>query len=231
MGASKRRLGDVSDHREDEKQLCFECQHHKCGSYCMRNHRRKKNKTRHDKMVSTTDTAKKTSAKGRYCRAGAGYEATPNKCDTPGFQLRSHHSITRDDRDFLRLEMKRNSLRMIQTPLHALRGWRGNCDIKILLYDCHEGEPTPEDIAEVTDYVVAYACKGNETLAVERETLKTIIMRYVPNRDHMKRDQPFQISKIRYCHEIAVGRVIWRQCIRLIQFYLHASNCMFLITR
>ena len=183
MGASKRRLGDVSDYREDEKQLCFECQHHKCGSYCMRNHRRNKSKVQRDASTSTTNSIEKPSAKRRYCRAGAGYEATKNKCDTPGFKLRSDHAITRDDRDFLKLEMKRNSLRMIQTPLNALRGWRGNCDIKILLYDCHEGEPTPEDIAEVTDYVVAYACKGNETLAVERETLKTIIMRYVPNRD------------------------------------------------
>ena len=141
MGASKRRLGDVSDYREDEKQLCFECQHHKCGSYCMRNHRRNKNETQRDASAPTTNSSDKPSAKCRYCRAGAGYEATKNKCDTPGFKLRSDHAITRDDRDFLKLEMKRNSLRMIQTPLHALRGWRGNCDINILLYDCHEGEP------------------------------------------------------------------------------------------
>ncbi len=73
--------------------------------------------------------------------------------------------------------MKRNNLRMIQTPINVLKGWRGNCDIKVLLYDCHDGEPTPEDIAEVTDYIVAYACKGNETSAVERETLKNIITR------------------------------------------------------
>ena len=175
MGASKRRLGDVADYREDENQLCFECQHHKCGGYCMRNHRRKKNEEQRDKTGSTNPD--KASAKRRYCRAGAGYEATPNACDTPGFQLRSDHAISRDDRDFLKLEMKRNNLRMIQTPLHVLRGWRGNCDIKVLLYDCHEGQPTPEDIAEVTDYVVAYACKGNETLATERDTLRGIIAR------------------------------------------------------
>ena len=67
---------------------------------------------------------------------------------------------------------------LIQTPLHALRGWRGNCDIKVLLCDCHEGQPTPEDISEVTDYyVVACACKGNETLATERDTLRGIVAR------------------------------------------------------
>ena len=68
---------------------------------------------------------------------------------------------------------------MIQTAITVLRGWRGNCDIKILLYDCVDGKPSPEDITEVTDYVVGYTCKGSETLAVERETLTDIIMRYV----------------------------------------------------
>ena len=128
----------------------------------MRNHRAKKNKESANSPPSTHETNSSTAKpdKRRYCRAGTGYEKTPNACDTPGFQLRSDHAITRDDRDFLKLEMKRNNLRMIQTPLNVLRGWRGNCDIKVLLYDCHDSEPTPEDIAEVTDYVVACACKG-----------------------------------------------------------------------
>ena len=175
MGASKRRLGDVSDYHDDEVQLCYECQHHKCGSYCMRNHRR--NHKDKSPITGESGAGANQSEKRRYCRAGAGYEDTPNACDTPGFQQRSRHAITRDNRDFLKLEMKRNNLRMIQTPINVLKGWRGNCDIKVLLYDCHDGEPTPEDIAEVTDYIVACACKGNETSAVERETLKNIITR------------------------------------------------------
>ena len=145
----------------------------------MRNHRAKKNKESANSPPSTHETNSSTAKpdKRRYCRAGTGYEKTPNACDTPEFQLRSDHAITRDDRDFLKLEMKRNNLRMIQTPLNVLRGWRGNCDIKVLLYDCHDSEPTPEDIAEVTDYVVAYACKGNETLATERDTITAIVHR------------------------------------------------------
>ena len=121
----------------------------------MRNHRAKKNKESANSPPSTHETNSSTAKpdKRRYCRAGTGYEKTPNACDTPGFQLRSDHAITRDDRDFLKLEMKRNNLRMIQTPLNVLRGWRGNCDIKVLLYDCHDSEPTPEDIAEVTDLI------------------------------------------------------------------------------
>ena len=179
------RLGEVDDFHDDEKKLCNECQHHRCGSYCMRNSRKKlreKDTTNESPPSLSTPASSKTKrsvSANRYCRAGAGHETNKNACDTPGFQLRSHNALVRDERDFLKLEMKRNSLRMIQTPITALRGWRGNCDIKILLYDCRDGEPSPEDIAEVTDYVVAYACKGNETLSIERETMRDIIMRYV----------------------------------------------------
>lgn len=111
--ATSHRLGSVKDYREDECDLCHEVQMHNCNSFCMRK--------------------KKGSAKPRYCRAGAGDETTPNKCDTPGFPLRSEPAITQDDRNFLRLEMPRNHLRFHQTPLFVIRGWRGNCDIKLLL--------------------------------------------------------------------------------------------------
>jgi hypothetical protein len=113
----------------------------------------------------------------RYCRAGAGDEFNDGMCDTPGFKLRQEAKITRDERNFLKLEMKRNHLRLIQTPLHVLRAWRGNCDVKVLLYSSSSGEPNPEEIVNVTDYVVAYACKGNERIAVEREILKDFILK------------------------------------------------------
>ena len=115
--------------------------------------------------------------KPRYCRAGAGEEKTPDQCDTPGFSPRSIPAIVRDERNFLKLEMPRNNVRLHQTSLSLLRGWRGNCDIKILIYSSPDGQPDPEDIAAVTDYVVAYCCKGNETLAVEKETLRDFILK------------------------------------------------------
>ena len=148
-------MGSVKDYREDECNLCHEVQMHNCNSFCMR--------------------CKKGSAKPRYCRVGAGDEATPNKCDTPGFPLRSEPAITQDDRNFLRLEMPRNNLRFHQTPLFVLRGWRGNCDVKILLYRSRVNDPDLQEIAVVSDYLVAYTTKGNETLQVERETLKEFI--------------------------------------------------------
>lgn len=130
---------------------------HLCSAYCMRNRKGRKAK--------------------RYCRAGAGEELTPNECDTPGFQPRDRPSIVRDERNFLKLEMPRNNLRMHQTPLHVLRGWRGNCDLKVLLYASPDGNPDPEEISRVTDYIVGYCCKGNETLAIERETLRDFILK------------------------------------------------------
>lgn len=150
------RLGDVLDYRLDESKLCHECQMHACSKYCMR--------------------CKKGSKKGRYCRAGAGKEATPNMCDTPGFQRRKEPAIMRDERNFLKLEMPRNHVRFHQTPLHVIRGWRGNCDLKVLIYCNPSGIPHPDEISEVTDYVCAYCCKGNETIAIERETLRDFIL-------------------------------------------------------
>ena len=132
---------------------------HICSAYCMRKRR------------------KRGGTKPRFCRAGAGDEATPNKNDTPGFKLRNEPAITKDEKNFLKLEMPRNNLRLHQTPIHVLRGWRGNCDIKILFYESSSENPDLEEIAQVTDYVVAYTCKGTETIKIERDILKDFILK------------------------------------------------------
>lgn len=36
--------------------------------------------------------------------------------------------------------------------------------------------PNPDEIARVTDYIVAYACKGNETIVEERSQMKALIL-------------------------------------------------------
>jgi hypothetical protein len=112
----------------------------------------------------------------RICRAGAGQEITKNQCDTPGFEMIDKPIINYDHRGFFKLDMERNDPRLIQTALHVLRGWRGNCDFKILLYASSDGKPDAEEISRVTDYVVAYQCKGNETAKVERELLRDFIL-------------------------------------------------------
>ena len=73
--------------------------------------------------------------------------------------------------------MPRNHLRVNQTSTDMLRSWRANCDIQILLYDSDPKEPSVTDIARVTDYVVAYATKGNLTTKEETEQDKAMIMK------------------------------------------------------
>ena len=48
-----------------------------------------------------------------------------------------------------------------------LQSWRANCDVQILLYDSNPKAPDISEISRVTDYVVAYSCKGNATLKEE----------------------------------------------------------------
>jgi hypothetical protein len=48
-----------------------------------------------------------------------------------------------------------------------------------MIYDSDPAFPDLAEIAEVTDYVVSYACKGNITYALEREQLKDFFRRLV----------------------------------------------------
>ena len=72
--------------------------------------------------------------------------------------------------------MPRNHSRINQTALSLLQSWRGNCDVQILIYDSNPDEPNLAEISKVTDYVVAYSCKGNATLREEMETNKRLIL-------------------------------------------------------
>lgn len=112
----------------------------------------------------------------RYCRVGHGQEETPGRADTPGFDLRSHAVLVQDRRGFVRLELPRNNPRVTQSSLDLCVSWRANCDIQPILYNSDPRNPDPSDVAKVTDYVVAYACKGNASLAEEKQQIKSIIM-------------------------------------------------------
>ena len=80
-------------------------------------------------------------------------------CDTPGFPLRVEPKLVHNLRGFDRLELPRNNSRIVVSSRWLLHGWRANCDIQLLLYQCDPSEPNPEEIARVTDYIVAYCCK------------------------------------------------------------------------
>ena len=58
---------------------------------------------------------------------------------------------------------------VVQHPGRLVQGWRANCDIQVLLYECNLLHSHPDEIVRVTDYIVAYTCKGNETTVEEME--------------------------------------------------------------
>ena len=122
------------------------------------------------------DRHDKTAKQRRICKIGAGIEATPNKNDTPGFPLIDSPSIIKDIRGFKRLELTRNHNRISQTSLVLAQSWRANCDVQVLLYDSDPLHPDPEDVARATDYIVAYACKGVETLKEEKKQMIALVL-------------------------------------------------------
>ena len=74
-----------------------------------------------------------------------------------------------DTRGFQKLELRRNNPWITQTSLDLLQSWRANCDLQFLLYISVPTDLDPSDVARVTDYVIAYAYKGNLTLAEEKK--------------------------------------------------------------
>ena len=111
----------------------------------------------------------------RECRSGAGFEATKNKCDAPGFPLRDVPSIE-IHRKSKKLMLERNHGRVNQTSIDALRSWRGNCDVQFLLCESDPDMIDVKEISRVTDYVIGHTGKGNSTLQEEKETTKHIVM-------------------------------------------------------
>ena len=108
---------------------------------------------------------------------GCGIEFSAGSGRTPEFVTREKPVIVRDLRGFNRLDMARDKrdTRTVQSSLWLAQGWRANCDIQILLYESNPDFPDPCDIAKVTDYVVSYACKGNESLSEERNQIAALI--------------------------------------------------------
>ena len=72
--------------------------------------------------------------------------------------------------------MPRNNRFVTQSSTFLCQGWRGNCDLQYLLYSSDGDEVDVSDITRVTNYVVSYSCKGNETEIQEKGGLKGIIM-------------------------------------------------------
>ena len=65
---------------------------------------------------------------------------------------------------------------MKQTSLTQLQSWRANCDVAVLIYSSDPSKIDPNDIANVSGYVVSYCTKGSLSYATEKEALSTIVM-------------------------------------------------------
>ena len=126
--------------------------------------------------IISQESEDKESRKRKVCRCGAGVEDTPDKCNTSGFPLSTEPKLVRDLRGFDRLDLPRNHRRIVASSRWLLQGWRANCDIQVLLYNCDPKCPNPEEIARVTEYIVAYACEGNETIVEEKNQMKSLIL-------------------------------------------------------
>lgn len=115
----------------------------------------------------------------RMCRNGCGIERTPGRADTPGFRSQPRVSIIRDPRGHKRFSMPRPARKekdtLIQTSIYLSQSWRANCDFQIMYYESGHVHPSAEDIARVTDYIVAYACKGIESIEQEKQQIKGLI--------------------------------------------------------
>ena len=112
------------------------------------------------------------SNKPRYCHVGAGVEEVVGNGMTPGFELIKRDIIEFDIRGFKILKLQRTiSKRLIQSSMITLQSWRGNNDVKVLIYDTHPMCPDMREIANVSNYVVAYTCKGHKTLEAERDII------------------------------------------------------------
>lgn len=155
MAATTIRMVEVSNDQVDKINLANAVQTHVCGDYCLR--------MKHDGH--------------RYCRAGCGKEITEGSNNTRGFTLKDEAVLICDSNtnSCSKLQLKRNTTRMVQSSMKLLQIWRANCDIQLLMYDTDPRNPDMYELNKVTDYVVSYACKGNTSTEAEIEVMSSLI--------------------------------------------------------
>ena len=120
--------------------------------------------------MSTSDEKKNT----YYCRMNCGILDNETN-QTPGFPIQDVDTLNVDSIGIKRLALQRNSKRMNQSSFTALRSWRANCDVQLIIYDSDPEYPNLDEIAKISDYVVSYTCKGNIRKQTEKGMMKEII--------------------------------------------------------
>jgi hypothetical protein len=128
---------------------------HECNRYCLK----------------STKSGTPRTIKSHY-----GTETEFGKLDTSGMELIEKARIYRDMKGISHFRMRRTQLvHLVQHSRSLLRGWRANCDIKLLLY---YSNPSCQDISEIEDvyrYLVAYTGKRHNTSQEEKEAIQNII--------------------------------------------------------
>ena len=150
-----RKFCEACNKDKDVRHLCQDCMCHHCNKFCLQDN--KKNKP-------------------RTCRVGFGDEEHFGRQDTPGMDLRDETQLVKDKKDIYHFRMKRtHSKRAVQHSRTLLKGWRANCDIKLLLYFSNPDLPDIGKIEDVCKYVVAYTGKRNHTSHQEKTAIQDLI--------------------------------------------------------
>ena len=152
------RYCEVVNDKVDQWDLCQDCMLHLCNDYCLKCGRTKKGP--------------------RICRVTGATETELGSEDTEGYRAMDEAGILEDEKGIKHFQMKRTkSRRLTQHSGTLLQAWRGNCDIKLLLYFSDPDFPDIGEIEEVCRYVVAYTGKKHHTCKQEKETVRDLIMR------------------------------------------------------
>ncbi len=118
----------------------------------------------------------KTNTNGpRTCRVHFGTETKYGKQDTQGLPHTKSSKIFINRKGISHFRMKRTkSFRVVQHSRTLLRGWRANCDIKLLLYYSNPYCPDISEIQDVSRYVASYMGKRHNTSQAEIDAIQSI---------------------------------------------------------
>ncbi len=154
-----KRYCESLDQEEDVRQLAEDCMCHQCNIYCLQ--------------------SAKTNTNGpRTCRVHFETETKHGKQDTQGLPRTKRSKIFINRKGISHFRMRRTKpVRVVQHSRMLLRGWRANCDIKLLLYYSNPNCPDISEIEDVSRYVVSYTGKRHNTSQTEIDAIQNIIMK------------------------------------------------------
>ena len=90
--------------------------------------------------------------------------------------FREESELVKDKKGVVHVRMKRmHSKRSVKHSKTLLKGWRANCDIKLLLYFSNPNMPDIGEIEDICKYVVAYTGKRYHTCQQEKTAIQDLM--------------------------------------------------------